>query len=122
MAEAKESQEKRSVTEVVRTVLLAGIGALALTKEEVEQIVNRLVERGELAEKDARKVLEDLWSRRRQEVDRWAGRLEERLEKALERLNVPRREDLDALEKRLAALERKLDALSERLDARGGEE
>ncbi len=122
MAEAKESQEKRSVTEVVRTVLLAGIGALALTKEEVEQIVNRLVERGELAEKDARRVLEDLWSRRRQEVDRWAGRLEERLEKALERLNVPRREDLDALEKRLAALERKLDALSERLDARGGEE
>ncbi|MEW6504421.1 MAG: phasin family protein, partial [Chloroflexota bacterium] len=45
-------------TELSRKILLAGIGAAALAQEEIERFVNRLVEKGELAEKDARRMIQ----------------------------------------------------------------
>ena len=39
---------------MVRKVLQAGVGAFALTKDEVEDFVSKLVERGEIAEQDGR--------------------------------------------------------------------
>ena len=47
-----------------RKVLLAGIGAAVLAQEEIENFVNRMVERGEIAEKDARQLAREI-------VDRW---------------------------------------------------
>ena len=47
------------MVDMVRKVLLASIGAVALTQEEVEKVVNKLIERGEIAEKDGRKLIND---------------------------------------------------------------
>lgn len=47
------------VFEIVRKLILAGIGAFALSREEAEAFLNRLVERGELAQKDAQKLFEE---------------------------------------------------------------
>jgi poly(hydroxyalkanoate) granule-associated protein len=44
----------------VRKVLLAGIGALVLAREEIEDLVGKLVKKGELAEKDGRKLVREL--------------------------------------------------------------
>ena len=112
---AKERQEN-PVVDLVRKTLLASIGALAITRDELEQAVNRLVERGEMAEKDARKLLDDILAARKKELDAWGKRVEERVEKVLERLRIPQREDLEELEARLANLEAKLDELMSRLD------
>ena len=40
----------------VRRVLMAGVGAVALAQEEIDEFVGKLVERGEIAEKDGRKT------------------------------------------------------------------
>jgi len=114
----KEEQRERPVVETLRTVFLASIGALALTRDEVEQLVRRLVERGELAEKEARQLLDEVMAGRKETVEKWSRRLEERVEAVLRRLDVPQRSDMEALEKRLRALERKLDALSAQLEKR----
>lgn len=112
---SEERKRERAVVDTVRSVLLAGIGALALTKDELEAIVSRLVERGELAEKDARSLLQDLIERRKKESEEWeermTRRLEPRLQRIVERLNIPTRQDVEALSKRLSALERKIDRL-----------
>ena len=111
----EEQKRERAVVDTVRSVLLAGIGALALTKDEVQDILNRLVERGELAEKDARKLFEELKERPKKEMETWEERLSERLEphlqRVLERLNLPTREDVQALSERIRALEEKLEEL-----------
>ncbi|MBW7882947.1 MAG: phasin family protein [Caldilineaceae bacterium] len=41
-----------------RQAMLAGLGALALGKDELEAILTRLVERGEIAESDMQQVIE----------------------------------------------------------------
>ena len=110
-------KQERPVVETVRSVLLASIGALALTKDELEAILNRLVERGELAEKDARSLVQELVNRRKKETGEWEDRitrvLEPRLRRIVERLDIPTRRDMEALSKRLSALEEKIDRLTQ---------
>ncbi len=111
----EEQKRERAVVDTVRSVLLAGIGALALTKDEVQDILNRLVERGELAERDARKLFEELKERPKKGMGEWEERLgkalEPHLQRVLERLNLPTREDVQALSERIRALEEKLEEL-----------
>ena len=60
-----EAVQKSSLMEAVHKVLLAGIGAAALAQDEIEDFVNRLVERGEIAEADGKKMLKDVMEKRK---------------------------------------------------------
>lgn len=113
--EVKE-REPNPFTEAARTVLLASIGAVALAQDEVEDFVDRLVERGELAEKDGRKLVKDLMESRKQKAQDARGEmgdeLENRIEDVLHRLNVPTKRDIDALSRKITALSQKVDELT----------
>jgi len=50
--------------ETTRLVLLAGIGAISLAQEEIKNFLDRLVERGQMADADARKLLREVMDRR----------------------------------------------------------
>lgn len=104
-----------TILDMAHKVLLAGVGAISLTQEEVEKFVNKLVERGEIAEKDGRKMIKDIMERRRKQAEDVRSETEEKVDKRLDemltRLNVPTRDDIDALSKQIATLTRKVDAL-----------
>ena len=103
----EEHEPHGTLYEAARRVLLAGMGAVALAQEEAEDFVNRLVERGEIAEKDARKLMKEVADRRR------SGKvgLEKRIEEVLDRMNVPTKSDIKALSAKITALSQKVDEL-----------
>lgn len=113
--EVKE-REPNPFTEAARTVLLASIGAVALAQDEIEDFVNKLVERGELAEKDGRKLVKDLKERRKEKAQQARGQmgdeLESRIEDVLHRLNVPTKRDIDSLSRKITTLSKKVDELT----------
>jgi poly(hydroxyalkanoate) granule-associated protein len=94
---------------------LAGIGAVVLTQEEVEKFVSRLVERGEIAEKDGRTMVKDVLERRKKQAkevrSETEGMLDQRMDSVLSRMNVPTRDDIETLSKQIASLTRKVNAL-----------
>lgn len=111
-------EKSASLVSMVRRVLLAGVGAAALTTDEIQDFLNRLVERGELAEKDARKVMNDVVARRdgaekrvEKSVESASGVVEDQIEKILARLNVPNKGDVEELSKKIATLSQKVDDL-----------
>lgn len=121
-AEMKDSAT--SMTTLARKVLLASVGAVALTKDEIEQFVSRLVERGEIAEQDGRKMVKDVLARRRAQTEQAEEEVEKQMEKAenvlderieamLTRLNVPTKNDIDTLSQKITALSAKVDALKD---------
>ncbi|GAB4521169.1 MAG: hypothetical protein Fur0018_01370 [Anaerolineales bacterium] len=111
-ATKKEAVEERSpLYDAARKVLLAGIGAVALAQDEADNFVKKLVERGELAEKDARKLMEEVDTRRKETAQKAEGQVEERLESILSRMNVPTKSDIQALSEKIAALTEKVEAL-----------
>ena len=102
--------------EMARKVLLAGIGAVALTQEEVEKFVHKLIERGEIAEKDGRKLINDVMEKRRRKAEEASVEAEEtyesRMEEVLARMNIPSKSDIDALSSKITTLTEKVDELS----------
>jgi polyhydroxyalkanoate synthesis regulator phasin len=107
--EAMGEEESSRFIEATRKVLLAGIGAVALAQEEIESFVSKLVERGEIAEKDGRKLVRDVMERRKKETQKAEDQLEKRMEDLLDRMNVPTKSDIEALSAKITALTKKVD-------------
>jgi len=109
----QEAKEKVSpLLDAVRRVLLASIGAVALAADEIEDFVNKLVERGEIAEKDGRKLVKDVLERRK-EMSPIEQKLDRQMDRFLTRLNIPTRDDVESLSARIADLSKKIDELKE---------
>ncbi|HNP87438.1 MAG: phasin family protein [Chloroflexi bacterium SZAS-1] len=104
--------------EGLRKLLLAGIGAVALSRDETETFVNKLVERGELAQKDAEKLLHEVQGRFRkntvvveEQADRVGSRVEQGMEEFLNRLNIPSKRDIEELSAKIAQLAARVEEL-----------
>ena len=116
-----ETVQKSSLMEAVHKVLLAGIGAAALAQEEIEDFVNRLVERGEIAEADGKKMMKDVLEKRKQMVKMPAkpavqpkkitSDIEKRIEDVMAKMNIPTKDEIDALSAKITALTKKVDEL-----------
>jgi poly(hydroxyalkanoate) granule-associated protein len=109
--ETNGKEERRPLLEAARKVLLASIGAVALAQDEIEDFVNRLVERGEIAEKDGRKLVREVMDRRKKEAEKAEDEVSKRVEEVLDRMNVPTKADIDALGEKISALSKKVDEL-----------
>jgi polyhydroxyalkanoate synthesis regulator phasin len=55
-----EINERSSWFDMARKMMLAGVGAVVLAQEEIECFVGKLVERGELAEKEGKQLVYDM--------------------------------------------------------------
>ena len=129
---AQELEKKRLVV-ATHKVLLAAVGAAALAQDEIEDLANRLVERGSIAEADGRRMVNDVLKRRRKQMAKATGRaqevatgmrdnlsegpkrladdMEQRIEGVLARMNVPTKDEIETLTSKVTALTRKVDEL-----------
>jgi polyhydroxyalkanoate synthesis regulator phasin len=105
------SEEHNVLLDAVRKVLLASIGAVALAQEEIEDFVNKLVERGEIAEKDGKKLVHEVMDKRKKEAVKAEDEFSKRVEEILTRLNVPSKLDIETLGEKIASLSKKVDEL-----------
>ncbi len=108
---AKAEGKRRPMPEMVRRLMMAGIGAVALTQEEIEKSVDKLVEQGEIAWQDRQKFLQEAMERRRAGAKKAQEEVEKRVEEIVARMNVPTKADIDALSEKIAALTKKVDEL-----------
>jgi len=106
----KEDQKtvRGSLYETTRLVLLAGVGAVSLAQEEINNFLDRLVERGELAETDARKLVREVVERREKlETERRERTAQVRGAAS----TAATRADIEALNARVAELTRQIEEL-----------
>ncbi|MCI0520060.1 MAG: phasin family protein [Chloroflexi bacterium] len=108
---APEEPERKPLFDLARKVVLASIGAVALAQEEVEDFVNRLIERGEIAEKDGRKLVREVMDKRKKDAEKAEDEIGKRIEDVLDHMSVPTKADIDALGEKIAALAKKIEEL-----------
>ena len=110
-----EENGHNPMLEMARKVLLASIGAMALTEEEIGKFVGKLVERGEIAEKDGRKLIKDVLAKRRKKNAEASSETEDEIEKRMEdvlaRMDIASKSDIDGLNRKISTLSKKLDDL-----------
>lgn len=108
MGKKEEKTKEYPLFKAARRILLAGVGAAALAQDEIEDFVAKLVERGEIAEKDGKKLLKEIMEKRKGDAATFEGRVSSKVEELLKHMNIPTREDIDRLNEKLASLEQKL--------------
>lgn len=111
-----EGSRTASLFEMVRRLLLASIGAVAMTRDETEQLVNRLVERGQIAQKDGERLIRVIMDSGRQRAGANELRLEQfvenQIDQLLGRLNIPSKRDIDELSAKVAQLTARVEELT----------
>jgi polyhydroxyalkanoate synthesis regulator phasin len=109
--EVTDGKEKNTFFEALHKVMLASIGAVALAQEEIEDFVNKLVEKGEIAEKDGKKLVNDIMEKRKKSTEKAEDEFTKRVEDILDRMSVPTKADIEALGEKITALTKKVDDL-----------
>jgi polyhydroxyalkanoate synthesis regulator phasin len=102
----EQAKSRGPLYETTRSILLAGIGAISLAQDEINIFLDRLVERGEMAEADARKLVREVADRRE--------KLEKERRAQTREVHQPApatRSDIEALNARVAELTRQIEEL-----------
>jgi polyhydroxyalkanoate synthesis regulator phasin len=99
--------------DLVEQLLLAGVGAVALTAERIEDIVDSFVERGGVQRDEARAAVNDLLSRWRGDATRVTERAGAGIQGMFRELGLVLRPEYEDLELRVAQLEHRLKLLEQ---------
>lgn len=110
-AKETESNPAGPMYKASRRVLLAAVGAVALAQDEIEEFIDRLVERGEIAEKEGNTLMDEVIQRRKKVTDKIKTRSTSRVDAALAQMNIPTRKDIEMLNAKIQALTEKIDQL-----------
>lgn len=98
-----------------RKMLLAGLGALSLTKERANEIAEELIKKGELSQSESKEFVMDLLDKAEKEKDKLLEKIRAEIEKHLEKMNFASKEYVDKLEKKIDKLGEKIDKLSQKI-------
>ena len=108
-----------SVRELVERMLLAAIGAVALTRDRAEELADELAERGTMSRDEARDAIDDVTGRWRRDASHLGGRAGSSLGGVFRDVGIVPRRDYEELELRLAQLEHRLKLLEKDPEAEG---
>ena len=104
--------EQRALYEAARKVLLFYIGVFALAMEEIEALVDRMIERGEIGEQDGRNLLREVLEKRREATHKVKNGGSRQVESVQGRMVLPTRADIAALDEQITRLSEQIEGLS----------
>ena len=103
--------EEASILESLRRVLLASVGVVALTIEEIGELVDKLVERGEIAEQEGKKLIREIKDKRKKKTDKAEDVTSSRMREMMDKMDIPTKSDIDGLSAKITTLSKKVDEL-----------
>jgi polyhydroxyalkanoate synthesis regulator phasin len=103
--------EEPGILESLRRVLLASVGVVALTIEEVGELVDKLVERGEIAEQEGKKLVIEIKEKRKKKTDEAEVVASSRMREMMDKMDIPTKSDIEDLSAKIATLSKKVDEL-----------
>jgi polyhydroxyalkanoate synthesis regulator phasin len=108
MAERDSSDNSGGMKDLAAEAILAGIGAVALTRDRAEELVAELARKGKLTQDDARDLVDEVMGRWRGDALRMGERAGATLNGFFRELGLVTRREHEELELRLAQLEHRL--------------
>ncbi len=95
-----------SIGEDLKEVLLAGIGAVAVTAEKTQQIVDKLIKKGEITVEQGKVLNEELKHKAKAKMKESISKSKLAVEAVIDNLDKMSEEEIAALKAKLADLEK----------------
>jgi polyhydroxyalkanoate synthesis regulator phasin len=104
-----------TVADILKKAMLAGLGA----QEKAKEFVDELVKAGELSKSDGATLVKEWASKAEESTKDIDLKIKDAIGGAFEKLNIPTRDDLEKLEKKIQGISARLSKL-EGGDGKGG--
>ncbi len=108
---AEAEEEHSRFLDASRKIARASLGAVGLAQDELKNFMNRLVKRGEIGEKRARKRMKQDSDQRRKSTRRMDRQVEKQWNEALTWMNIPSKKDVEALGDQITELTEQVEEL-----------
>jgi len=100
-------REVEKLDQLVRKLFLSGLGIFALTQEKIEELVEEMAKRGEIAWGEKEDLLGELIKRGKEQKVEIERKIGDKVEEMLSRVNIASKDDIERLEKKIDALGKK---------------
>jgi polyhydroxyalkanoate synthesis regulator phasin len=119
--ESKTGNETRNSTaqnvrELIERTFMAGMGAAALTKDRIQDLVEEFIRRGQLNTEEGREVVDRLVARSREEARTVLKKADSSLHGAYRELGLTTKRELEDMEFRLRQIEHRVQLLETGVD------
>ena len=94
--------------DIIKKIMLTGVGLAAMTKDKVEELAGDLAKKGKLSEKEGKKLVDDLLKTSEKAKDDLEKDIEKMVKNTMKKMNLARAEDLSNLTKQVKKLEQAL--------------
>jgi|LGVF01.1.fsa_nt_gb polyhydroxyalkanoate synthesis regulator phasin len=91
--------------DLLKKTMLTGIGIASMTKDKIEELGKKISAESKLTEEEGKKMVNDLLKQSEKAREDLEAQIQKLVKKSLEKLDIPIREDLNRLEKRIKKLE-----------------
>lgn len=113
-----EPDSNGTVRELLERVVLAAVGAAALTAERADALAEELADRGLARRDEARALIDDVTTRWRGDATRLGEKAGMTLDRLFREVGLVTEDDVEELELRIAQLEHRLHLLESAADER----
>ena len=107
----------QSLRELIERTFLLGVGAAALSKDRIQDVVEEYVRRGELSGEEGRDMVDRLMSRSREEARSAMKKADSSLQSAFREMGLVNKKDVEDIDFRLRQLEHRIQLLEAAADA-----
>ena len=94
--------------EIIRKAMLLGLGALSLTKEKAEEVIDELIKRGEVSKEERFKMVDKLLKEAEKQEEELTGKINETVQKVITKMGLATKKDLEDISKRLEEIEKRI--------------
>ncbi len=94
-----------TISDELKKVWLAGVGAMALTAEKTEELIEKLVKKGEITVEQGKELNEELKHKAREKMKDSISKNKLCVEAVIDNLDQMSKEDLAAIKAKLADME-----------------
>ncbi len=100
--------------ESLRKVGLLGIGVLSITEEKINQVVNELVEKGEMNKEEGKTLVREILTEKKKQMQDFEEKISEDVQNAIGKSKIALKDDVSRLEDKITELEATIQKLVEK--------
>ena len=90
----------------IKKTMLVSAGLAAMTREKIEEMIDELVKKGELSEKEGKEMVDELVEKTKKYKKDMEGRVEKLVADTLKKLDIPTRSEVEELKKKVKRMEK----------------
>ena len=103
-----------NMIESLRKLGLLGIGAVAITEEKVREVVNELVEKGEMNKEEGKTLVHEILTEKTKQMQELEEKISGDVQNAIGKSKIALKDDVSRLEDKITELEATIQKLVEK--------